>query len=240
MSLLGKGALAIWHDITADGEIDYNEWHSKEHLLERVGVPGFLRGHRLQAVSGAPRYLNLYEVRDLATLTSQPYLDRLNHPTPWTQRALGHFRDNNRTLCRVVASIGNGVCGNLLTMQLAAAAERGDQLRAWLSEEIMPALVRTPGILGAHYLEGDVAASRTETEEKRLRLGADAIADRVILVGGYDPGALETVGRTALSPAALAAHGAERSQLAVYRLLHCITEADLPSRGAPTIDRETP
>ena len=121
MSLLGKGALVIWHDITADGEADYNEWHSKEHLLERVGVPGFRRGHRLQAVSGSPRYLNLYEVEDLATLTSQPYLDRLNDPTPWTQRALGHFRDNNRTLCRVAASIGNGVCGNLLTHAASVA-----------------------------------------------------------------------------------------------------------------------
>jgi hypothetical protein len=227
MSLLGKGALVIWHDITADGETDYNEWHSKEHLLERVGVPGFLRGHRLRAVSGSPRYLNLYEVEDLATLTSQPYLDRLNHPTPWTQRALGHFRDNNRTLCRVVASLGNGVCGNLLTMQISVAPRRCDELRAWLTEEILPALVREPGVLGAHYLEGDVAASRTETEEKRLRTGADAIADRVVLVGGYDGDLLATVGRTTLSPAALRAHGASVSQAAVYRLLHCITEADL-------------
>jgi hypothetical protein len=227
MSLLGKGAMVIWHDIAADGETDYNEWHSKEHLLERVGVPGFRRGHRLQAVSGSPRYLNMYEVEDLATLTSRPYLDRLNDPTPWTQRALGHFRDNNRTLCRVAASIGNGVCGNLLTMQLSVAPGRGDELRSWLTAEILPALVREPGVLGAHYLEGDVAASRTETEEKRLRKGADAIADRVILVGGYDADALETVGSTTLSPAALEAHGAARSQAAVYRLLHCITEADL-------------
>ena len=96
-----------------------------------------------------------------------------------------------------------------------------------MTEEILPALVREPGVLGAHYLEGDVAASRTETEEKRLRAGADAIADRVILVGGYDADALETVGRTTLSPAALEAHGASVSQAAVYRLLHCITEADL-------------
>lgn len=227
MSLLGKGALAIWHDITADGETDYNEWHSKEHLLERVGVPGFLRGHRLQAVSGSPRYLNLYEVEDLATLTSQPYLDRLNHPTPWTQRALGHVRDNNRTLCRVVASIGNGVCGNLLTMQLSVASGRGDELRIWLTEEILPALVREPGVVGAHYLEGDLPASRTETEEKRLRKGADAIADRVVLVGGYDADALATIGRTTLSPEALEARGATCSQAAVYCLLHCITEADL-------------
>jgi hypothetical protein len=228
MSLIGKGALVIWHDIAADGETDYNEWHSKEHMLERVGVPGFHRGHRYQALSGSPKYLNLYEVEKLAILTSKPYLDRLNHPTPWTQRTMGYFRDNNRTLCRVIASVGNGICANLLTIQLAARG-RGHELGAWLAET-MPKLVERPGVLGAHYLEGDAAASRTETEEKRLRSGSDAIADQVVLVGGYDADALKELRRTVLAPAALVAQGAaESQQAAVYGLLHCITEADLES-----------
>lgn len=229
MSLLGKGAMVIWHDIAAGYERDYHEWHSKEHMLERVGVPGFCRGYRYQALAGSPRYLNLYEVETLATLTSTPYLDRLNHPTPWSQKAMGYFRNNNRTLCRVVASIGNGICADLLTIQLAAAPGRGDGLGSWLAAT-MPALVERPGVLGAHFLEGDLAASRTETEEKRLRSGSDAIADRVVLVGGYDAEALDAVRRSVLAPAALVAQGAEEAQqAAVYRLLHCITEPDLAS-----------
>jgi hypothetical protein len=227
MSLLGEGALVIWHDIAAGCESDYNEWHSKEHILERVRVPGFRRGHRYQARSGSPAYLNLYEVEALATLTSQPYLERLNHPTPWSRKALGYIRNNNRTLCRVVVSVGNGICADLLTIQLAAAPERSDALQRWLAET-MPAMVERPGVLGAHYLEGALAASRTETEEKRLRAGEDAIADRVVLVGGYDAEALAEVRRTVLAPAALVAQGAEATQqAAIYSLLHCITEADL-------------
>jgi hypothetical protein len=226
---LGEGALVIWHDIAAGCESDYNEWHSKEHMLERVGVPGFRRGHRYQARSGSPKFLNLYEVEALATLTSQPYLDRLNQPTPWSRKAMGYIHNNNRTLCRVVTSIGNGVCADLLTIQLAAAPRRGDELGRWLAAT-MPGLVERPGVLGAHYLEGDLAASRTETEEKRLRAGSDAIADRVVLVGGYDADALAEVRRTVLAPAALVAQGAEEAQTAaVYRLLHCITEPDLAS-----------
>jgi hypothetical protein len=229
MSLLGKGALVIWHDIAAGCESDYNEWHSKEHMPERVGVPGFHRGYRYQAVAGAPKYLNLYEVETLATLTSEPYLARLNHPTPWTKKAMGYFRNNNRTLCRVVASIGNGACADLLTIQLAAAPGRGDELGHWLAAT-MPGLVERPGVLGAHYLEGDLAASRTETEEKRLRAGSDAIADRVILVGGYDAEALDEVRRSTLAPAALVTKGAQELQhAAIYRLLHCIAEPDLAS-----------
>jgi hypothetical protein len=229
MSLLGKGAMVIWHDIAAGCESDYNEWHSKEHMLERVGVPGFRRGHRYQAISGSPKFLNLYEVEALATLTSQPYLDRLNHPTPWTQKTMGYFRNNNRTLCRVVATVGNGICADLLTIQLAAAPGRGEELGRWLALQVS-ALIDRPGVLGAHYLEGDLAASRTETEEKRLRAGSDAIADRVVLVGGYDAEALGDLRRSVLAPAALAEQGAEApQQAAVYRLLHCITEPDLTS-----------
>jgi hypothetical protein len=190
-------------------------------------MPGFCRGHRYHARSGSPGYLNLYEVEALVTLTSQPYLERLNHPTPWSRKAMGYIRNNNRTLCRVVASCGNGICADLLTIQLAAAPGRGGTLGRWLAET-MPALIERPGVLGAHYLEGDPAASCTETEEKRLRAGSDAIADRVILVGGYDADAPAEVRRTVLAPAALVAQGAEQlQQAAVYRLLHCITAPDL-------------
>jgi len=227
MSLMGKGALVIWHDIVAGCETDYEEWHSKEHMLERVGIEGFLRGRRGCAISGSPQYINWYEVEDVTTLTSQPYLDRLNDPTPWSQRALGYFRGNNRTLCRVITSAGNGVPGFVLSLQIAAAPGRGSDLGDWLSAT-MATLVEQHGVISAHYLEGDIAASQLETKEKSLREGSDAIADRVVLVGGYDADALLDLRQGALSSASLVTHGAEEpQQAAVYRLLHCIAKADL-------------
>jgi hypothetical protein len=227
MALLGKGALIIWHDI--QDEADYNEWHSKEHMLERVAVPGFRRGFRYVAMAGSPRYLNLYEVDDLATLTAKPYLDRLQDPTPWTRRVLPNVRNNSRTLCRVIASHGGvGICGSFLTAQLAPRRGRADALRAWLVDEILPQLVTRPGIIGAHLLEGDQAASRTGTEEKRLRGAADAIADWVVLVGGYDAAALEAVRNGPLGQEDLLAHGAAAPPaVGLYQLLHAVTEPDL-------------
>ena len=227
MSLMGNGALMIWHDIEAGCESDYEEWHSKEHMLERVGVPGFLRGHRGRAISGSPQYINWYEVENLATLTSAPYLERLNNPTPWSQGTLGYFRGNNRTLCRVVSSLGDGVAGFLLSVQITAAAGRSNELGAWLSDT-MPSLIEQAGVVSAHYLEGDMAASQVETTEKSLREGSDAITDRVVLAGGYDPAALTALRDTLLSSEVLAAHGAlEPQRAAVYQLLHCVAEADL-------------
>ena len=55
MSLLGQAAMVFWHDI-ADGDDDYKDWHSNEHMNERVGVPGFLRGRRGRSLRGEPRY----------------------------------------------------------------------------------------------------------------------------------------------------------------------------------------
>ena len=227
MALVGKGALVIWHDV--QDEADYNEWHSKEHMLERVALPGFRRGLRYVAVAGSPKYMNLYEVDDLATLTSGPYLARLNDPTPWTRRTLPNMHNNSRTLCRVVASCGGaGICGFLLTVQLAPRRASADALRAWLVHEILPPLVERPGIIGAHLLEGDPAASRTGTEEKLLRGDADAIADWIVLVGGYDADALHRVGEGMLSEEHLLAHGAAAGPtFGLYQLLHAITEPDL-------------
>jgi hypothetical protein len=227
MALLGQGALVIWHDVR--DESDYNEWHSKEHMLERVAVPGFRRGLRYVALAGSPKYLNVYEVDDVATLTSRPYLDRLNDPTPWTRRALPNVYNNSRTLCRVVASRGGaGICAFLLTVQLAPQAIGADTLRAWLSDEVLPQLAARPGIVGAHLLEGDQAASRTGTEEKRLRGVADAIADWIVLLGGYDAPALQASRDDALSDERLLAHGAAAAPtVGLYQLLHAITEPDL-------------
>jgi hypothetical protein len=230
MELLGKGALLIWHDPSAELESDYNEWHSKEHMFERVGIPGFRRGQRAVAISGAPRYFNLYEVEDVGTLTSKAYLDRLNDPTPWTRRVVPHMHNNSRTLCRVTAGSGTGGVPVFWTTILLSPAEgRADELRTWLADGVFPKLAKRPGVLSAHLVEGEKSTSGTETVEKRLRGGETELVDWVILVGGYDAEVLATVRSDPLSEAELAGHGAGSSRVrGVYRLVHCVTEADLP------------
>jgi hypothetical protein len=104
MALLGKGVLAIWNDIAPGGEAEFNHWHTRERVPERVGVPGFLRGRRYVAVSGSPKYFTLYETESVETLAGSEYLARLNDPTPRTRRALPLFRNTNRTACRVTLS----------------------------------------------------------------------------------------------------------------------------------------
>ena len=51
-------------DIDEAAIAEHDDWHTHEHLPERLSIPGFLRGTRWVAVRGSPRYTVLYEVDD--------------------------------------------------------------------------------------------------------------------------------------------------------------------------------
>ena len=224
MGLLGKGILAFWADIAPGGEAEYNHWHSREHIPERVGIAGFLRGRRYVAASGSPRYLMFYETETVETLASPAYLARLNDPTPWTRRMLPLFRNNNRTVFRVTLSLGQGVGGAMATLRLGPLGDREGELRAWLTGTTLPALIERPGVVGAHLGEADLSATRVPTEERKLRDREDEVARWVVLVEGADSEAVETACRDHLSPEALGRRGASpETALGVYRLLYCLS-----------------
>jgi hypothetical protein len=101
------GILAIFNDATAGREAEFDEWFQGEHLIERLAVPGFLFGRRHQAISGSAGYFNFYLVESPNVLTSKPYLERLDNPTPMTKKIMSEvFRNMNRTLCHRTARHG--------------------------------------------------------------------------------------------------------------------------------------
>src|SRR6478672_3359944 len=99
MPLLGSAAMLLSFDVEAGAVDEHDRWHTHEHLPERLSIPGFLRGTRWVASEGEPRYMVLYEVQDLAVLSSEAYLARLNSPSPWTQKMMPHYRGMQRGLC---------------------------------------------------------------------------------------------------------------------------------------------
>lgn len=228
MPLLGKGVAAIWHNVAEEFQADYNHWHCYEHVPERVGIPGFLRGRRYVAIDGEPEFFHFYETESLATLTSKAYLDRLNNPTEWTRRVGPNIKDNNRTLSEVVTSLGVGGGAAILTGRLSAASGRDGELSAWLSDEVLPGLIGRPGIVAAHLLQGDQASSATETEEKAMRDRPDDVADWVVFVEAIEVAVLDPLWHGgALSAASLTDHGAARAALGTYRLHFALSAEDL-------------
>ena len=100
MVIQQPGVLAIWNDCRAGREAEFDAWFQGEHLLERLSVPGFLFGRRHQAISGSAGYFNFYLVESPDVLTSRPYLERLDNPTPMTRKIMSEvFLNMNRTVC---------------------------------------------------------------------------------------------------------------------------------------------
>lgn len=223
MALLGPAAMLLSFDIEDAARTEHDHWHSHEHLPERLAIPGFLRGTRWAAaggaVDGAPRYMVLYEVASLDTLTSDAYLQRLNNPTPWTQRMMAHYRGMRRGLCRVEWSEGRGQGGCALQLRLGCTPGRESALNAWLQGHVRHALPGQPGITSAALLRG--AAAARMTTEQQIR-GADAGVDWALVVTGYDASALEAARALLVGPQGLSAQGGCDLQAAVYRLQHAV------------------
>ena len=179
-------------DVMPEAISEHDDWHTHEHLLERLSIPGFLRGTRWVALGGGPRYLVLYEVEQLATLTSSAYLERLNKPSPWTTRMMPYYRGMSRGFCSVTGSSGPGMGHVSVLLRFEPAAGSAASLRRWLLQDVLPELPAKSGIGSAHLLESTIAPPMTNEQQIR---GPDAGIDWVLLVTGYREAALAELAR---------------------------------------------
>ncbi|MEI6301364.1 MAG: hypothetical protein WCR74_07960 [Betaproteobacteria bacterium] len=218
MSLLGNAAVTIWHDVPIAARADYFEWHNREHMAERVGIPGFLRGRRYVALHGAPEFCTLYEAQSLDVLTGPDYLARLENPSAMTRRVAPQLYGNVRSLCRVALTLGSGQGGMLMTWRYDVASEQGAAHRA-LVETALRALAARPGIVGAHLCLGDMEASAVQTAEKKSRPNKALTPNWVVLVeGGGERKALEDACAELLPAALLSGAGAHDLATGLYQL----------------------
>jgi hypothetical protein len=166
--MIGTAALAIWFDVDPAGETELNAWYPRQHLPERLSVPGFLRGRRYAAADAGPRYFTLYEVADAAVLSSAAYLERLNGPTDWTRRVLPTFCGMTRNAYRRLAASPDRVERHLLTVRIKPDSGRGPAVRAWLEGEGVGVLGALTGVAAAGLYLSDTGGTSVVTEERRL------------------------------------------------------------------------
>jgi hypothetical protein len=219
MSLHGTGVVAIWHDLVPAAKEDFYEWHNREHMPERLGIPGFNRGRRYIAVHGKPEYFNLYEADSPDVLRGPDYLQRLNAPTPWTRQVVTTFRGVARGICRVLYSGGVGQGGVILTLRFSVASEAQEAVARLLRDELLPAVADRHGVAGAHLCRADVEGSRIETAERKARAGETAIPDWIVMIEGGAVGAVEQAAKP-LRAALDARTGVHGQDQAVYALQH--------------------
>lgn len=112
MGLAGKAFLALWNDVDEALESEYQQWHSVEHVPERVSVQGFVGARRyVNRRRTEHRYFTLYEVRSIQVFDGPEYVDLIEHPTRWSSSMRPHLRNMLRATCAVLQSAGVGVGG---------------------------------------------------------------------------------------------------------------------------------
>ena len=232
MPLLGPAAMLLLFDVAQEAIPEHDEWHTHEHLPERLSIPGFLRGTRWIALRGQPRYFVMYEVAQLATLTSQPYLDRLNNPSPWTSKMMPHYRGMTRGFCSVMGSCGFGIGRVCVLRRLKLAPTTESKLRDWLLRDRLPRLPGKPGIGSVHLFEPAITPKMTTEQSIR---GADAALDWTLFLTGYSESALSDLLESDFSQSELEANGAAGALDAMYRLDYSLTHREL---RAGEIDEE--
>lgn len=214
MPLLGKAAMLLTFDVEQAAIPEHDDWHTHEHLPERLSIPGFLRGTRWVVVRGAPRYAVLYEVDRIETLQSRNYLERLNNPTPWTSTMMTYYRAMSRGLCSVEKSCGLGMGHFALLIRFKPAFDSSSSVAEWLGGELMPHLAARPGLGSIHFLRSALAPAMTS--EQRIR-GGDSGVDWALLATGYQQDSLSNLEHSELSAGELERHGASIVVSALYQ-----------------------
>ncbi len=221
MSLAGKGVIAIWQDLIPEAKQDYYEWHNRQHMPERLSIPGFRRARRFVAVKGGPEFYTLYEADSHDDVSGKAYLDRLNAPTEWTRRIMPAFRNMARAVCRVAFTCGVGEGGFMVTQRIALPCEKKQDLIGKLSENVLPSLANLPGVVGVHLCIADESASTVETFEKTFRAAEDLTPPCVLMIEGTSCAYVEAAGNVVIQESAPMC-----ADSAVYQLEHALVNFD--------------
>lgn len=228
----GQAALAMWWDMAPAMRDEFEHWHSHEHFLERLALPGFERGSRWADAAGGQGFFILYELATYEALISPEYLASLNGPSPWSQKMMPHHRNMVRSQCRVLQSRGSAVAGHALTIRLSPQEGAKDSLQNHL-DTLVRELPMRPGLAGAHLLRTDTP-DIAPTIEQKIRGLADRAADWCFIVTGYDAHALRELAGAELSAAALQAAGAsEGAILGTYALRLSMVGAEVDCGSTP-------
>ena len=149
-----RGLLCIWTDIDPAHETDFNRWYDREHMQERVAIPGFQSARRFAATDGCPRpYLALYFTDSLDVFRSEPYAKAFGNQTQWSLDNFKRMRGTQRRVGELVVEAGEGEGGALAAFVVpapvladAAAQERLAQSLAGATQQddvVRAALLRT-------------------------------------------------------------------------------------------------
>lgn len=152
MDFEGAAMLALWNGVTAERQAEYDLWHTREHVPQRLGVPGIRGARRYTRLRGPmPEYLTLYDVDRIEVFESAPYRYLIDNPTHWSRSMRPSFEGFFRLCCDRLLTVGGG-------MGCVAAEITFDDdfdIRAPDMLRFLGEMGRVPGITAIHAIRTD-------------------------------------------------------------------------------------
>jgi hypothetical protein len=219
------GILAVFNDCTPEGFEHFERWYIREHLQERVGVPGFRFGRRYELLSGGDRrFFAFYEVETPEVLSSPAYIERLNAPTPWTTETMKvAFRNSVRTVCDLRAAAGDLIGSHAAVLRVDGAMTPSAGAPALISK-----MAIEPGVARVQLWTASAAQTPSDTAEMRSRAKDQRAAGVLVVECVRREDAERAAAKLKDAPGELGISGP--SVIGVYGLL-CV----YPGPGALTI-----
>jgi hypothetical protein len=222
MPIAGTGMLMTSMDIDAKHEREFNAWYDREHLAERVAIPGFLEARRYVAVDAAPKYLGLYSTESFDVLDSDAYRAALANQTAWSKANIGRFRNMLRSVAHITASRGQGRGAALGLVRIRPQGNDAEALRESIVALFDPRALH--GIISMHLMESDPCLSKPLTDDPATPNPASR--DWYVLIDGTDVTAVHGVMHGRFD-AAVASSGAALISAGTYRLMWDLAKSDL-------------
>lgn len=211
--------LAIWHDLAPGSAQEFEDWHSSQHLPERVTIPGITRARRYIRIGEAgEEYCTVINIADTEVLTSSEYLRRLNAPTPWTVKVSAGYMNFFRCALTPnhswIAGRGPYLVSVRADLPIAApTVEAVDEVWASLASWRVPA--RMPA-LSLGRVEAERTSITTSETSARHRTG-ESVTDLVLFGEVCDANDAEILRRDATGRIEEILEGAQ-VRAACYRL----------------------
>ena len=220
MALFGKGMLIVFTEVKTRDERDLNEWYNREHIDERVNLPGFHRARRYVAVRGSPKYLATYECDTVDDLATPDYLHLLANQTSWSQAVMARFTHFHRLTLRLQVDLTHGVGGAVASVRFVPDPRRRRALVAWLQQTVLPRAITRPGLLGAAALENDLEIANAPLQEKSMDHPKADEVEWIVLLEGADAASTGAAARSLFKISTLKQFGVVVAPtIGTYRLL---------------------
>ncbi len=221
MALRGKGMLITLTEVKSRDESDFNEWYNREHIDERVNLPGFHRARRYVAVKASPKYLATYECDSVSDLATPGYLQLLANQTAWSQAVMARFTHFNRLTLRIQVDLTHGVGGAVTCVRFVPDLRKRNVLAGWLERTALPKAIARNGMLGAVAAENDIDIANAPVQDKSMDHPKALDAEWVVLLEGADPKATAAAARDTFRLSALKRFGVTKAPVVgTYRFLY--------------------